>query len=98
MEEYGITLDIPIIDPNDDEQKETRKKYRKTLWDKRNRKGINEYKAKRHVRQRDYFGPLMLEHGDTDALIVGFSKSYASVLKPILEIIDKKPGVNKLPQ
>ncbi|MFC4687489.1 NADP-dependent malic enzyme [Epilithonimonas pallida] len=96
MEEYGITLDIPIIDPNDDEQKETRKKYRKTLWDKRNRKGINEYKAKRHVRQRDYFGPLMLEHGDTDALIVGFSKSYASVLKPILEIIDKKPGVNKV--
>jgi len=96
MEEYGITLDIPIIDPNDDENKETRKKYRKTLWDKRNRKGINEYKAKRHVRQRDYFGPLMLEHGDTDALIVGFSKSYASVLKPILEIIDKKPGVNKV--
>ena len=38
----------------------------------------------------------MLEHGDTDALIVGFSKSYASVLKPILEIIDKKPGVNKV--
>ncbi|PZU84337.1 MAG: NADP-dependent malic enzyme [Chryseobacterium sp.] len=96
MEEYGITLDIPIIDPNDHEQKETRKKYRKTLWDKRNRKGINEYKAKRYVRQRDYFAPLMLEHGDTDALIVGFSKSYASVLKPILEIIDKKPGVNKV--
>ena len=96
MEEYGITLDIPIIDPNDDEQKETRKKYRKTLWDKRNRKGANEYKAKRSVRQRDYFGPLMLEHGDTDALIIGFSKSYASVLKPVLEIIDKKPGVNKV--
>ncbi|WP_333854310.1 NADP-dependent malic enzyme [Epilithonimonas sp.] len=96
MEEYGITLDIPIIDPNDDENKETRKKYRKTLWEKRNRKGINEYKSKRYVRQRDYFGPLMLEHGDTDALIVGFSKSYASILKPILEIIDKKPGVNKV--
>lgn len=96
MEEYGITLDIPIIDPNHDANKEARKKYRKTLWDKRNRKGINEYKSKRYVRQRDYFGPLMLEHGDTDALIVGFSKSYASVLKPILEIIDKKPGVNKV--
>jgi len=96
MEEYGITLDIPIIDPNDDANKEARKKYRKTLWDKRNRKGINEYKSKRYVRQRDYFGALMLEHGDTDALIVGFSKSYASVLKPILEIIDKKPGVNKV--
>ena len=96
MIEYGISQDIPIIDPNDDEHKESRKAYRKTLWEKRNRKGINEYKAKRYVRQRDYYGPLMLEHGDTDALIVGFSKSYASVLKPVLEIIDKKPGVNKV--
>ena len=46
----------------------------------RQRKGMNEYKAKRYVRQRDYFGPLMLRNGDTDALIVGFSKNYTSTL------------------
>jgi malate dehydrogenase (oxaloacetate-decarboxylating)(NADP+) len=96
MERYGISLDVPIIDPSDDDQEENRKKYRETLWKLRQRKGMNEYKAKRYVRQRDYFGPLMLKHGDTDALIVGFSKNYASVLRPVLEIIEKEKGVDKV--
>ena len=57
---------------------------------------MNEYKAKRFVRPRDYFGPLMLKNGDTDALIVGFSKNYSSVLKPVLEVIEKEKGVDKI--
>ncbi|NMR35801.1 NADP-dependent malic enzyme [Chryseobacterium aquaticum] len=96
MERFGITLDIPIIDPSDDDQKENRKKYRETLWKLRQRKGMNEYKAKRYVRQRDYFGPLMLKHGDTDGLIVGFSKNYTSVLRPVLEVIEREKGVDKV--
>lgn len=96
MERYGINIDVPIVDPNDDDQEENRKKYRETLWKLRQRKGVNEYKAKRFVRQRDYFGPLMLKHGDTDALVVGFSKNYVSSLKPVLEIIEKEKGVEKV--
>lgn len=96
MERFGITLDVPIIDPSDDDQKENRKKYRETLWKLRQRKGMNEYKAKRYVRQRDYFGPLMLKHGDTDGLIVGFSKNYVSTLRPVLEVIEKEKGVEKV--
>jgi len=96
MERFGITLDVPIIDPSDDDQKENRKKYRETLWKLRQRKGMNEYKAKRYVRQRDYFGPLMLKHGDTDGLIVGFSKNYTSVLRPVLEVIEREKGVDKV--
>ena len=89
MEKFGIHLDVPIVDPMDDDQDENRKKYRETLWRLRNRKGVNEYIAKRLVRNRDYFGPLMLQHGDTDALIVGYSKNYRTVLRPVLEIIEK---------
>jgi len=96
MERYGIDIDVPIIDPSDDDQKENRKKYRETLWKLRQRKGMNEYKAKRHVRQRDYFGPLMLKHGDTDGLIIGFSKNYVSTLRPVLEVIEKEKGVEKV--
>ncbi len=96
MKKYGIDIDVPIVDPMDDDQEENRKKYRETLWKLRQRKGMNEYKAKRYVRQRDYFGPLMLKHGDTDALIVGFSKNYTSVLRPVLEVIEKDSGVGKI--
>jgi malate dehydrogenase (oxaloacetate-decarboxylating)(NADP+) len=90
MEKFDIHLDVPIVDPSDDDQEENRRKYRKTLWELRNRKGI------RLVRQRDYFGPLMLKHGDTDALIVGYSKNYRTVLKPVLELIEKDKGVDRV--
>lgn len=96
MKEFGIDIDVPIIDPNSDEAKESRQKYRKTLWELRSRKGVNEYISKRLVRQRDYYGPLMLKHGDTDALIVGYSKNYRSVLRPVMEIIEKENGVDKI--
>ena len=32
MEKFGIHLDVPIVDPMDDDQDENRKKYRETLW------------------------------------------------------------------
>lgn len=96
MQKFGINIDVPIVDPMDDDQEEKRREYRDTLWKLRQRKGMNEYKAKRFVRQRDYFGPLMLKHGDTDGLIVGFSKNYTSVLRPVLEVIEKENGVDKV--
>ncbi|WHF51343.1 NADP-dependent malic enzyme [Chryseobacterium gotjawalense] len=96
MKKFGIELNVPIVDPADDDQEENRKIYRDDLWKLRQRKGMNEYKAKRYVRQRDYFGPLMLRNGDTDALIVGFSKNYSSTLRPVLEVIEKEKGVDKV--
>lgn len=96
MQEYGIHLDVPIVDPNDEDQEDNRRTYRETLWKIRNRKGVNEYIAKRLVRQRDYFAPLMLKHGDIDALVVGYSKNYRTVLRPILEIIGKDKAVDKI--
>lgn len=96
MQKFGIDLDVPIVDPTDDDQEENRKLYRDDLWKLRQRKGVNEYKAKKYVRQRDYFGPMMLRNGHTDALIVGFSKNYSSTLVPILEIIEKDKGVDRV--
>lgn len=96
MEKFGINIDVPIVDPADEDQREKRREYRETLLKLRQRKGMNEYKARRYIRQRDYYGPLMLKHGDTDALIVGFSKNYTSVLRPVLEVIEKEQGVDKV--
>lgn len=96
MQKFGIELNVPIVDPASDEQEEKRKIYRDDLWKLRQRKGMNEYKAKKFVRQRDYFGPMMLRNGDTDALIVGFSKNYSSTLRPLLETIGKVKGVDKV--
>ena len=87
---------IQIIDPKSDEQLPDLKKYAKTLWEKRQRKGITLYEAEKLMRERNYFAAMMVVEGDADAMLSGYSRSYPKVLKPILEIIGKEKGVNKI--
>ncbi len=94
--QYEIEIDLPIVDPKDENQKANREKYIKTLWEKRRRKGISKYQAEKLIQSRDYFAPMMVECGDADALITGYSKSYRDTLKPLLECIDNSDGVNKV--
>ncbi|MBS3737815.1 NADP-dependent malic enzyme [Mesohalobacter halotolerans] len=97
MEELDFdSKHITIIDPKSDEQLPDLKKYAKTLWEKRQRKGITLYEAEKLMRERNYFAAMMVVEGDADALLSGYSRSYPKVLKPILEIIGKEKGVNKI--
>ena len=50
---FGIHLDVPIVDPMDDDQDENRKNTEKRFGDFTNRKGVNEYIAKRLVRNKE---------------------------------------------
>src|SRR5690606_842108 len=45
---------------------------------------------------RNYFAAMMVNEGDADALISGYSRSYPTVLKPLLELIGKAKGVSKV--
>ena len=89
---YGIELEAPIIDPSEDSQRENRKKYIDFLWKKGERKGITRYQAERFVGERGYFAPLMVQMGDADALVIGFSKSFKTTLKPIQAVIETNDG------
>ncbi len=96
ISKYELEIDLPIIDPKSEENKDKLQKYQKTLWEKRRRKGITQYQASKLLTSRDYFGPMMVECGDADALLTGYTKSYRSTLKPVLECIDNADGVNKV--
>lgn len=87
---------ITIIDPKSDEQIPDLKKYAKTLWKNRQRKGITLYEAEKLMRERNYYAAMMVVVGDADAMLSGYSRSYAKVLKPILEIIGKEKGINRI--
>lgn len=93
---FGIELDAEIIDPGEDAQKENVEKFKEFLWKRGAREGVTEYKAKRFVAQRDYFGPLMVEFGKADALLIGYSKSFNSTLRSIKSVIDKSRGASIL--
>ena len=88
--------DIIIIDPKSDEEEKKRNEYAEALWKKRSRKGVTLYDAKKIIRERNYFAAMMVEKGDADAMLSGYSRAYPSVLKPILELIGKESGVTNV--
>jgi len=96
MVEIGFEGDITIIDPKTNEEDERRNKYAKTFWKTRQRKGMTLLDAQKWMRERNYFAAMMVNHGEADALVTGYSRSYPSVVKPILELIEKGSGVTKI--
>lgn len=68
--------------------------YAQTLFEMRKRKGVNLPEAMRLMADPNYFSTMAVHLGDLDAVINGATQSYASSVKPILEIIGKtKAGV-----
>jgi malate dehydrogenase (oxaloacetate-decarboxylating)(NADP+) len=87
---------VTIIDPKKEVVKEQREAYAHTYWQLRQRKGITLYDAQRRMRERNYFAAMMVRKGDADAMISGYSRSYPNVLKPVLQVIDRQEGVNRV--
>ena len=48
------------------------------------------------MRERNYFAAMMVNEGDADALISGYSSNYGSVLKPMLNLIGLAPGSTRI--
>ncbi|WP_339661998.1 NADP-dependent malic enzyme [uncultured Polaribacter sp.] len=95
-EEIGFTADVPIFDPKIDEEEERRQRYGEAYWKKRQRKGRTLSEATKLMRERNYFGAMMVNENEADAFITGYSRPYPSVLKPILELVEKERGVSKI--
>lgn len=88
--------DVLIVDSKSDEEKERRNRYAQVFWKARNRKGVTLYDAQLLMRQRNYFAAMMVNEGDADALLSGYSRSYPTVLKPMMELIGKAKGVGRV--
>ena len=86
--------DLPIIDPYMDEVRRT--KYADAFFEKRKRKGVTLYDAKKLMKERNYFGPMMVEMGEADALISGLTRNYPSTIRPSLQIFGKMEGHDRV--
>ena len=95
IEEYGIELpELKIINPKAEEEDERRTSYGKAFFEKRKRKGFTEFESIQIMRERNYFGSMMVNQGDADTMITGLTKNYRTTLRPILQTIGLKKGVN----
>ena len=96
METLEFEADISIIDPKKEDVKEQREAYAEAYWKLRQRRGVTLYDAQSRMRERNYFAAMMVREGDADAMISGYSRSYPNVLKPVLQVIDRAEGVNRV--
>lgn len=96
MKEIGFDAKIPVIDPKSEDECERKNRYAKIYWKARERKGVTFLSAQNLMRERNYFAAMMLNEGDADALISGYSRSYPTVVKPMLELIGTAKNVSRV--
>lgn len=94
--EIDFTADIPIIDPKKKEEKERRYRFAEKYWKARQRKGIKLLDAQKWMRERNYFAAMMVNEGEADALITGYTRNYSTVVKPLFELIGMAKGVSRI--
>jgi malate dehydrogenase (oxaloacetate-decarboxylating)(NADP+) len=69
--------------------------YKEALYKKRRRKGITFTEAGAMIQSRRYYGAMMVDMNDADAMIGGLSKRYPFMLQAALQVIGKKENVSK---
>lgn len=100
LAEYDIQIPgVRIIDPYtpaNEEEANTFKEYSLKFYEKRKRKGVNVLEAEDIMRSRSYYGAMMVEVGDADAMIGGLTKKYPYTIRPALQVIGPREGVKKV--
>jgi len=87
---------IPIIDPRGEEAAVKRAEFGELFFAKRRRKGFNFYESKKMMRDRLYFGCMMVETGEADAMISGLSRNYPDTVRPALQVIGMEEGTKRV--
>jgi len=85
----GAEIINPSKSPNLD-------KYITVYYNARQRHGVTKFDAERHLKTHNIFGMMMVREGDADGLISGLTQQYPDTVRPALQIIGKKEGVNKI--
>ena len=95
IEEHQLELsDVQIFDPKVEDTMVA--DYAQLFFEKRKRRGVTEYEAKKAMRDRNHFGAMMLDTGDGDALISGLTKNYPLTIRPALQIIGTEADTSKV--
>ena len=87
---------VEIIDPKEESMNGKREVYGRLLYEKRQRHGWTQFEATKVMRERNYFGAMMVETGEADALISGITRKYPDVIKPALQVVGVQNGVTRV--
>lgn len=87
-EENKLDIDkLPVVDFYSEEQNDRKEKFAHIHFSKRARKGMTLEEASEKMHNPNYFGIMMVETGEVDGFLSGFSTKYADVIRPALQIV-----------
>lgn len=93
--ENGIDLTgVEIVNHRHISEDARRLRYATVLSEKKCREGVRLQEALEKMNDRNYFGMMMVETGDADALITGVYSHYQDFAKTAIEVIGLQPGYN----
>ncbi|NQV02534.1 MAG: NADP-dependent malic enzyme, partial [Bacteroidia bacterium] len=88
--------DVPILDPRGKLEENKRVQFADLIWQKRQRKGITKDEAYELTFDRNYFGIMMVETGEADAMVSGIASEYGPVMGPALRLIGPRPDLTRI--
>ena len=94
IENYDISLDINDVNIINPIESPHFKDYVNTFYELRKHKGVNLDMAKDAMTDVSYFGTMMIYKGHADGMVSGAVHTTAHTLRPALQFIKTKPGVN----
>jgi malate dehydrogenase (oxaloacetate-decarboxylating)(NADP+) len=89
-------IDIDGIDIINPATMDRRYEFGELFYNKRQRKGVSRDKANWLMRDRTYYGMMMLETGECDAVLSGVMSDYPNTIRPALEIIELADGISRV--
>ncbi len=94
LKEHNIDEnEVEIVCPLTDEELPV---YVAKYYDLRKRKGVTPSDAQKRMLDTHYFGAMMVRMGRADGLLGGLTHNYPTIVKPALEIIEKRKGIKKV--
>jgi malate dehydrogenase (oxaloacetate-decarboxylating)(NADP+) len=96
-DEFMLSMEgVKIIDPRDASNEQLRNEFADIFYDVRKRRGLTLFEARKMMRERNYFGSMMVRTGAADALISGLTRKYPATVKPALQVIGIRDGVSRV--
>jgi malate dehydrogenase (oxaloacetate-decarboxylating)(NADP+) len=93
---HKLHLDLKGIEIVDNKNSRKQKKYAETLFHLRKRKGVTHVEAINLLKNKNYYGAMMVHMGDADGMVSGLTFHYPETIRPALQIIQMKPNVSRV--
>jgi malate dehydrogenase (oxaloacetate-decarboxylating)(NADP+) len=96
-DENNIRIDgLEIIDPRSEAEAGRLSKFGDEFYELRKRRGFTIYEARQIMRERNYFGSMLVRTGQAEALISGLTRKYPDTIRPALQVIGIRDGVKRV--